>query len=104
MRLMSIGIALVLTIVFARTDDPDAASLGGRITDNNLAAIPSATISVRNVFSADNDYTKSDWAGSFKFNGMRQGRYSVFATAEGYGCTSVFNVFLFRGKRTQLDL
>ena len=48
--------------------------------------------------------TQSDATGFYKLTPLRQGRYSVFATAEGYGCTSVFNVLLFRGQHTQLDL
>ena len=94
----------VTLLASLRTDHPDAASLSGRITDEHLVAIPSATISARNVLLDDVMYTRSDSRGAFEFTGLRQGRYSVFANAEGYGCTWVFNVLLYRGKRTQLDL
>jgi hypothetical protein len=94
----------VLFLALARTDHPDAASLGGRITDENMTAIPSATISARGVFSEEVEYTRSDLKGSYEFIGLRQRRYSVFVKAEGYGCTWVFNVLLYREKLTQLDL
>jgi hypothetical protein len=94
----------VLLLALARTDHPDAASMGGRITDENMIAIRSATISARNAFSEEVEYTRSDSNGSYEFIGLRQGRYSVFAKAEGYGCIWVFNVLLYREKRTQLDL
>lgn len=102
MKLLSVS--AVLLLAFARIDHPDAASLGGRITDENRVAIPLATISARNVFSDDVEYARSDSQGSYEFIGLRQGRYSVFASAEGYGCAWAFNVFLYREKRTQLDL
>jgi hypothetical protein len=102
MKLLSIGTVFMLAL--ARTDHPDDASLGGRVTDENLVPIASATISARNVFSGEVEYARSDATGLYKFTGLRQGRYSVFAEAEGYGCRWVFNVFLFRGKSTELDL
>ena len=102
MKLLAMSTVLLLALV--RTDHPDAASLGGRITDENMNPIPSATISARNVFSEEVEYTSSDAKGSYEIIGLRQGRYSVFAKAEGYGCTWVFNVLLYREKRTQVDL
>ena len=99
------GLATVLLLlVLPRIDDPDAASLGGRITNENHEAIVGATVSATNVFSQEVEATQSDATGFYKLVRLRQGRYSVFATAEGYGCTSVFNVLLFRGQHTQLDL
>jgi hypothetical protein len=102
MKLLSMGTVFVLAL--ARIDHPDDASLGGRVTDENLVPIASATISARNVFSGEVEYARSDANGLYKFTGLRQGRYSVFVEAEGYGCRWVFNVFLFRGKHTQLNL
>jgi hypothetical protein len=102
MKLLSIG--AVLMLAFARIDPPDGASLGGRVTDGNLAPIPLATISARNVLSGEVEYARSDTNGLYKFTDLRQGRYSVFAQAEGYGSKCVFNVFLFRGEHTRLDL
>jgi hypothetical protein len=102
LKLLSIGTMLVLAL--ARIDHPDDASLGGRVTDGNLVPIPSATISARSVFSGEVEYSRSDATGLYKFTGLRQGRYSVFAEAEGYGRRWVFNIFLFRGEHTELEL
>ena len=101
MKLLSIGAVLVLTL--ARIDHPGDASLGGRVTDENLVPIASATISARNVFSDEVEYARSDANGFYKFIGLKQGRYSVFVEAKGYGSKRVFDVFLFRGEHTQLD-
>jgi hypothetical protein len=104
MKLISIAVGLMLVIVPRGTDDPEAASLGGRVTDESQVGIASATVSARNVFSGETEYARTDQAGEYRFAGMNQGRYSVFARAEGYSCRWVMNVILHRGKHTQLDL
>jgi hypothetical protein len=98
-----VAISVVLWIL-PRTEDPDTASLGGRVTDESNAPIAAARISVRNKFSGDVEIVRSDEAGLYRIGGLRQGRYSVFAQAEGHGCTWVLDVILFRGKHTNLDL
>jgi len=94
----------VLLLVLPRTIDPDAASLGGRVTDQNTTPIEAARISARNKFSGEVEIVESDAAGLYKIDRLQQGRYSVFAHAEGYGCAWVLNVFLCRGEYTNLDL
>jgi len=96
--------SLLLLLAVARSDDPDMAALRGRIADENNCAIDRATIVAKNVFSRDVWSARSDAAGMYELSGMRQGRYSVFVSAEGYGCKSLFNVLLFRGKNTELDV
>jgi hypothetical protein len=108
-RVPTMKLAVLLTIsvllpAAPRTDDRDTASLGGRVTDENKAPIASAKVSIRNKFSGEVQIVKSDGAGFYRIAALRPGRYSVFAQAESYGCTWVLNVFLFRGKDTNLDL
>lgn len=103
-KLLSAASMLTLVLVLPRTDDSDAASLGGRVTDENQVAIADATVSASNVFSREVEVVRSDAAGLYRFTRMRQGRYSVFGRSEGHGCSWVFNVFLFRGQHTELDL
>ena len=104
MKLVSIAVGLMLAIVPRGTDDPETASLGGRVTDESNAGISSATVSTRNVFSGETEYVRTTHTGEYRFTGMKQGRYSVFARAEGYGCRWVMNVILHRGKHTELHL
>lgn len=92
---------LLLTLPNGHTD---RASLGGRVTDEDLVAVPSATVSARNLFSGESAYVSTDAAGLYKFDSMKQGRYSVFAESEGYGATWVPSVFLVRGQHTELDI
>src|SRR5262245_9588933 len=96
--------AVLILLLSGRTADPDAASLGGRVTDENNVPIPGARISVRHRFSDEFHIVNTDSEGIYKLEALRQGRYSVFAQAESYGCRWVFNVFVFRGQHTNLDL
>ena len=99
------GFATVaLLLILPRGDDADAASLGGRITDEDQRPIEGAQVSASNVFSREIEMVQSDAAGYYKLVPLRQGRYSVFVKADGHGCTWVFNILLFRGQHTQLDI
>ena len=90
-------------VIVPRGHDVDTASVSGRVTENTGAAIPGATVSVRNVFSGQVAATRTDLTGSYKLAELRQGRYTAFARAEGYGCVWVPNVFLHSGKDTRVD-
>jgi hypothetical protein len=103
-KTLSVATISVLLLVVPRTDAPDNASLGGRIADEKGAPIAGARITARNKFSGEFEVSKSDSAGLYRIAQLKQGRYSVYAQAVGYGCTWVLNVLLFRGNHTTLDL
>ena len=68
------GLATVLVLlILPRIDDPDAASLGGRITDENLRAIAGATVSATNVFSREVQVAQSDAAGFYNYRACVKG-------------------------------
>jgi Carboxypeptidase regulatory-like domain len=104
MKLFALASISMLVLILPRTEDPEAASLGGRVMDENHVAISAATVSVRHAFSGEVEFAQSDAAGLYRVDGLRQGRYSVFGKAEGHGCTWVFNILLYRGQHTTLDL
>jgi hypothetical protein len=104
MKLITIGAALILALYPRNSSDPESGSIGGRVTDEKLIPIASAALSARNIFSGDVNYVRSDTTGTYRFAELRPGRYSVFAKAEGYGCTWILRVPVFRGKHTELDV
>jgi hypothetical protein len=104
MKLFALASISMLVLILPRTEHPEAASLGGRVMDENHVAISAATVSVRHAFSGEVEFAQSDAAGLYRVDGLRQGRYSVFGKAEGHGCTWVFNILLYRGQHTTLDL
>jgi hypothetical protein len=101
--LLAVTVSVFLAAV-PRVQHPDGASLGGRVTDEEAVPIPGARISVRSKFSGKVQVVRSNAAGMYRIAGLKQGRYSIFARAESYGSTCVFNVILYRGKHTNLDL
>src|SRR5688500_3149827 len=101
----SFGLGIVsILLIIPLIDHPDEASLGGRITDHKLVGIAEAKISASHVISGEGEYVISDARGFYKVTGLRQGRYSVFVKAEGYCSKSIFNVVLFRGEHTTLNV
>lgn len=98
--LLLTGISLLF--ILPRTE-PNVASVGGYVTDANRAPIAGATVSFRNVFSGQVDVANTDSSGSYNLMGIRQGRYSAFATAAGYGSVWIFNIILCSGEHRQLD-
>lgn len=103
-KLFLIATSVMLVVAPLRNGHPDRASLGGRVTDEDRLAVASATVSARNIFSGESEYTTTGTGGFYKFDAMKQGRYSVFVEAEGYGTTWVPTVFLVRGQHTELDI
>ena len=99
-----LGLAGASAAYTSAEDHPDAATLGGRVTDEKQLGITGAAISATNVFSREVEFTQSDAGGFYKLIGLRQGRYSVFVKTEDYGCKWIFNIFLYRGQHTQLDV
>jgi len=102
-RLVSIASLTLLLLILPR-DHPDGASLSGRVTDEKLAPIADATVSIRNVSYGEVDTTRTNATGAYAFVRLRQGRYSMFIEAAGYCSRSVFNVILIREQRTELDV
>ena len=97
------GTFALLLLVLPGTEQPDAASLGGRVVNDAAAPIAGATISVRNTFTGDTSITTSDPSGVYLFTGVPKGRYSALAIAEGHGCVWAPNIFVYSGKHTKRD-
>jgi hypothetical protein len=94
---------LGLLLVFARGEGPNSCSMIGHVSDEFRVSIAGATVSIRSAFSSDVQSTKTDENGMYKLSGLRQGRHSAFATADGYSSLWVFNVLLHPAEETRLD-
>jgi hypothetical protein len=102
-KLLLLASVSFLLFILPRTDDADTSQLEGRVMSVNKVVIAGAKISARNNFSGKVETAASDTNGWYALTRLQQGRYSTFATAEGYGCVWVFNVYVFRGEHTRLD-
>jgi Carboxypeptidase regulatory-like domain len=102
-KLMWLASVSAFLLILPRNDSPDMASLGGRVTNEDSVPIAGASVSARNRFSGDVAYASSDVDGLYKLTGLKHGRYSAFAAAEGHSRVWVPNVFLYSGQHTSLD-
>jgi Carboxypeptidase regulatory-like domain/TonB-dependent Receptor Plug Domain len=80
--LVSLWLLLLLQTVSAAQDF--RATITGRITDANKAAIPSAQVTVKNTGTNETTTATTDSAGNYKAPLLRPGTYSVAVEATGF--------------------
>jgi hypothetical protein len=87
---------LILLIAFAPVSYGQGtdSSLVGTVTDASGAAIPNATIELRNEATGVRFTTTTGANGDYRFNNVPVGHYDVTATASGFTASSVKNVAL----------
>ena len=86
LRSMFLAFAFLLSCVmlpslFAQTD---LASIRGTVQDQTGAAIPAATIQLRNIDTSLTQSAVSDATGSFHFEALVRGSYQATVTAKGF--------------------
>jgi Carboxypeptidase regulatory-like domain len=77
-------------------------SIGGKITDQNGAAIPGATVTATGGLNERTAITDS--SGSFKIDNLTPGAYSLKVSNTGFKTTAVPNVEVLVGKESSLAL
>jgi len=98
------GVAALLLLSAARIERPATASLGGRVTDTTARPLAGVRVELRHPYDGYIAEAKTDAEGNYDINGVHAGRYTVVATAEGYGCIWKPCVLLFEGRRANLDI
>ena len=83
---------LLLTLVFAALvpastalAQSTAATVTGSVLDEQKAALPGATVTIRNLDSGQSRSTTSDARGAFQVAGVPPGKYEVSAELAGFG-------------------
>ncbi|MGH9629577.1 MAG: carboxypeptidase regulatory-like domain-containing protein, partial [Bryobacteraceae bacterium] len=79
-------------------------SVQGRVTDPTGAAIPNAQVELINEQTNAASKQTTDSAGAYIFNLVPSGRYTVTASAEGFGTASVNGVLVEVNRPTRADL
>lgn len=73
-----------------KIDQGIADSASGRVTDSSGAALPGATITLRNLATGLERVRTTEADGSFRFSGLREGRYQFTASAQGFNVAERF--------------
>ena len=95
------GLLLAYSVSRAQTV---TGSIGGAVTDPSGAAIPNATVTVRNVATNVQATTRSDQNGLYNFQFLPIGSYSVTAEAQGFAKTSTSPLTLEIDQIARVDL
>lgn len=81
-----------------------SASLSGFIYDPSGAAVPNATVLLRNAGASNEEIAHADAAGQYAFRGVPAGRYSIEVRAPGFTKLQQSGVTLAEGAAANLDL
>ncbi|MBV9242523.1 MAG: TonB-dependent receptor, partial [Acidobacteria bacterium] len=68
--------------------DLDTVTFSGRITDSNGLAVVGATVTATLVDTGEAHTVAANDDGRYKFAGLKPGRYTIKATAKGFGITT----------------
>ncbi len=94
LRTRGFGPAVLLWLFSAVCLAQSAGNIQGTVQDATGAALPDATVTVRNVATGLVRTVQSDNAGSYTFPGLLPGTYDVTATRSGFKTTEIQNVVL----------
>ena len=87
MRTLSVVLALLalLVVTAPAKAQSTSATVSGSVLDEQKAALPGATVSVRNLDSGQQRTTTTDARGAFQMSGVPPGRYEITAELGGFG-------------------
>jgi hypothetical protein len=103
-RLASVLLTVLLlanAVVFAQTT---RGSLSGVVSDGNGAAIPSATVTAKNIATGEDFHGTTDAQGVFTFTSLQPGKYTVTVEAAGFKRTEVTEVTIEVSQPAKVDV
>ncbi len=97
------ALLLLLTFVVAGAQE-SRGSLAGTVTDPNGAALPGATVEIKNVETNVANTVTTNEEGNFNFPLLNPGRYTLSVTAAGFANTTRENIEIRVADRLTLDV
>ncbi|MBL8190156.1 MAG: carboxypeptidase regulatory-like domain-containing protein, partial [Acidobacteria bacterium] len=82
----------------------DTATVLGTITDSSGAALPKATVTLRNVATGITAQAQTDENGNYQFFNVKIGTYTITAEAAGFSKAAAENVQVTVNARQRVDL
>ncbi len=98
-----LAMILFCFIPFGALAQVTTADVVGTVTDTTGAIVSDATITIKNIGTQVNAVTHSNRSGSYVFNLLEPGRYSITIQAPGFKATSIANIGLAAGDRDRED-
>ena len=95
-------VTCVLTAAAARAQLTTSDILG-TVTDTTGAVVPNATVTVRNLGTNDTRVAHTDSSGTYAFNLLQPGHYSVRVESPGFKAFSASNLDVEAGDRARTD-
>jgi hypothetical protein len=103
MILLAISITLFSIVTLAQSQ-ATTGNIEGRVTDQNGAGVPNATVSAKNQATGFEKVSVSDAEGNYRILLLPPGKYSVTAKGSGFADAKYENVTVTVGGQTPLDI
>jgi TonB family protein len=98
------AIATIVPLAALHAQSSGVASLSGSVYDPSGAALPNATIQLRNLKGSNEEITQANAAGQYEFRGIPAGSYAVEARVPGFAKLQQPDVTLANGATVRLNL
>jgi hypothetical protein len=103
LRGFAAALLLLMTFVMAGAQE-SRGSLNGTVTDPNGAALPGATVEIRNVETNVANTSTTNEEGAFSFPLLNPGRYTLTVTSQGFANATRENIEIRVAERITLDV
>ena len=84
--------------------DLDNVTISGKVTDQNGAVIPGATVTAKTVDTKIERSAVTDGDGNYKIIQLAPGKYTLTATAKSFQTTTETGLEFIAGRNAQIDL
>ncbi|MGE0884142.1 MAG: TonB-dependent receptor [Blastocatellales bacterium] len=99
-----ISLLAVLALATAAFAQFDTATVLGTVTDSNGAAVPGATVTLRNLATGVTAIARTDENGNYQFFNVKIGTYQVVAEASGFAKAAAESIQVTVNARQRVDL
>lgn len=94
---------LVFALVLPAAGDEGTASIEGVVTDQAGKPIAGAVVRARNSMTESSSNSVTNQRGEYLVEQLHHGRYSMFASADGYNSVWVREVIVYTGEHVRQD-
>lgn len=101
---LALSLLTVLLLTTAAYAQFDTAAVLGTVTDSTGAALPKATVTLKNLATGITVQAQTDENGNYQFFNVKIGTYTITAEAQGFSKAAAENVQITVNARQRVDL